>query len=357
MVTRPTYMGGLGFDLKWNMGWMHDMLSYMEKDPIHRRYHQNQITFSLIYAFSENFILPFSHDEVVHLKRSMLDKMPGDLWRKFANLRALYAYMYSHPGKKLLFMGGEFGQWTEWNEAKSLDWHLLEQRDHQQLHAFVRDLNQLYLSEPALHRGGRQLGGLPVDRPFRRRPVGHQLCAPRSGSEPADRGGVQLHAHPAVPATVWVCRWTAATQSFSTVTPPSTAAAVPAAAAKSRRRRFRGSTADSLHRWTCPRWVYCSYDHTPANRETVRSSGEMSTDNALHIRGGEIPERFALGDSVLPAASRTPGFRHSEVLIQEGRIRAVEPSIDARNGPCPGCARVSCAAGLHRRARARSDGP
>ena len=152
MVTRPTYMGGLGFDLKWNMGWMHDMLSYMEKDPIHRRYHQNQITFSLIYAFSENFILPFSHDEVVHLKRSMLDKMPGDLWRKFANLRALYAYMYSHPGKKLLFMGDEFGQWTEWNEAKSLDWHLLEQRDHQQLHAFVRDLNQLYLSEPALHQ-------------------------------------------------------------------------------------------------------------------------------------------------------------------------------------------------------------
>jgi 1,4-alpha-glucan branching enzyme len=151
MVTRPTYMGGLGFDLKWNMGWMHDMLSYMQKDPIHRRYHQNQITFSLIYAFHENFILPFSHDEVVHLKRSMLDKMPGDVWRKYANLRALYAYMCGHPGKKLLFMGSEFGQWTEWNEAKSLDWHLLEHADHQQLHAFVRDLNHLYLSEPALY--------------------------------------------------------------------------------------------------------------------------------------------------------------------------------------------------------------
>ena len=152
MVSRPTYTGGLGFDLKWNMGWMHDMLSYMQKDPIHRRYHQNQITFSLIYAFQENFVLPFSHDEVVHLKRSMLDKMPGDVWRKFANLRALYAYMTGHPGKKLLFMGGEFGQWTEWNEAKSLDWHLLEAPDHRQLQQFVADVNHLYLTEPALHQ-------------------------------------------------------------------------------------------------------------------------------------------------------------------------------------------------------------
>jgi 1,4-alpha-glucan branching enzyme len=152
MTTKPTYMGGLGFDYKWNMGWMHDMLSYMQKDPIHRRFHQNQITFSLMYAFTENFVLPFSHDEVVHLKRSMLDKMPGDVWRKYANLRALYAYMTSHPGKKLLFMGQEFGQWTEWNEARSLDWHLLQWQDHQQLQRFVADLNQIYLREPALHR-------------------------------------------------------------------------------------------------------------------------------------------------------------------------------------------------------------
>lgn len=152
MTTRPTYMGGLGFDLKWNMGWMHDMLSYMEKDPIYRRFNQNQITFSLMYAFTENFVLPFSHDEVVHLKRSMLDKMPGDSWRKFANLRALYAYMAAHPGKKLLFMGQEFGQWTEWNEARSLDWHLLQWTNHQQLQHFVAELNQLYQREPALHR-------------------------------------------------------------------------------------------------------------------------------------------------------------------------------------------------------------
>ena len=150
MVTRPTYMGGLGFDYKWNMGWMHDTLSYMEKDPIYRRYHQNEITFSLIYAFHENFILPFSHDEVVHLKKSMLDKMPGDVWQKYANLRALYAYMFGHPGKKLLFMGGEFGQWSEWSEARSLDWHLLQFEDHRKLQRFVRDLNHFYRHEPAL---------------------------------------------------------------------------------------------------------------------------------------------------------------------------------------------------------------
>jgi len=150
MVSRPTYTGGLGFDMKWNMGWMHDMLSYMEKESIHRRYHQNQVTFSLIYAFQENFVLPFSHDEVVHLKRSMLDKMPGDLWQKYANLRALYGYMTGHPGKKLLFMGGEFGQWSEWSEERSLDWHLLEWPEHQQLQRYVKELNHLYLTEAAL---------------------------------------------------------------------------------------------------------------------------------------------------------------------------------------------------------------
>jgi 1,4-alpha-glucan branching enzyme len=133
------------------MGWMHDTLKYFESDPIYRRYQHSHITFSLIYAFSENFVLPFSHDEVVHLKKSMLDKMPGDLWQKFANLRSLYAYMTGHPGKKLLFMGSEFGQWREWTEAYSLDWHLLEYDSHWQLKQYVADLNRLYLSEPALH--------------------------------------------------------------------------------------------------------------------------------------------------------------------------------------------------------------
>jgi len=152
LVTRPTYLGGLGFSLKWNMGWMHDILDYASKDPVYRRYHHNSLTFSLMYAFSENFVLPFSHDEVVHLKGSLLTRMPGDNWRRFANLRALYGYMIAHPGKKLLFMGSEFGQWHEWEFERQLGWELLDQPPHRQLQQYVRDLNHLYTSEPALHQ-------------------------------------------------------------------------------------------------------------------------------------------------------------------------------------------------------------
>jgi 1,4-alpha-glucan branching enzyme len=150
MVSRPTYLGGLGFGSKWNMGWMHDMLAYMSLDPVFRSYNQNNITFSLMYAFSENFVLPFSHDEVVYGKGSMIGKMPGDEWRKFANLRLLYGYMFGHPGKKLLFMGNDFGQWSEWSHDGSLDWRLLEQPYHSGLLRWVRDLNTLYRGEPSL---------------------------------------------------------------------------------------------------------------------------------------------------------------------------------------------------------------
>ena len=152
-VSRPTYAGGLGFHFKWNMGWMHDTLHYMQEDPINRRYHHHHMTFGMVYAYSENFVLPISHDEVVYGKGSMIEKMPGDEWQKFANLRAYYGFMWTHPGKKLLFMGQEFGQWREWNHDQSLDWHLLdgEGSRHKGLQTLVRDLNHLYREIPALH--------------------------------------------------------------------------------------------------------------------------------------------------------------------------------------------------------------
>ena len=183
-VSRPTYLGGLGFGFKWNMGWMHDTLSYFQQDPIHRRYHHHELTFSLMYAFSENFILPLSHDEVVHGKGSLLSKMPGDRWQKFANLRALLAYMWAHPGKKLLFMGQEFGQEREWSHERSLDWHLLEQPDHAGLQTLVGDLNRVYRDVPALwerdadHEAFRWLEVNDAD---------HNVIAfARAGREPSD---------------------------------------------------------------------------------------------------------------------------------------------------------------------------
>jgi 1,4-alpha-glucan branching enzyme len=183
-VSRPVYLGGLGFGLKWNMGWMHDMLGYMSEDPIYRSYHHNQITFSLLYAFSENFVLPFSHDEVVYGKGSLLRKMPGDDWQKFANLRLLYGYMFGHPGKKLLFMGCEFGQWSEWNHDASLEWHLLGRPFHSALQRWVRDLNTLYRGQRALHELDFDAGGFAwVDCSDVQRSV---ISFLRRGRNPAD---------------------------------------------------------------------------------------------------------------------------------------------------------------------------
>lgn len=159
MVSRPLYIGGLGFGMKWNMGWMHDTLEYFSKDPIYRKYDHNKLTFSIWYAFSENFVLPLSHDEVVHLKKSLIGKMPGDEWQRFANLRLLLGYMYGHPGKKLLFMGGEFAQWSEWNHDASLDWHLLQHPFHRGVQQWVKDLNHFYSNEPALYEMDFEAGG------------------------------------------------------------------------------------------------------------------------------------------------------------------------------------------------------
>jgi 1,4-alpha-glucan branching enzyme len=151
MVSRPAHVGGLGFGMKWNMGWMHDTLKYMSKDPLYRKYHHDQLTFSIWYAFTENFVLPLSHDEVVHGKGALIGKMPGDEWQRNANLRLLFGYMYGHPGKKLLFMGGEIAQWKEWNHDESIEWHALEYSSHQGVQKWVRDLNHLYRNEPALY--------------------------------------------------------------------------------------------------------------------------------------------------------------------------------------------------------------
>ena len=151
-VSKPTYMGGLGFGQKWMMGWMHDTLSYFKLDPIHRKFHQNEITFSIMYAFTENFMLPLSHDEVVHGKGSLIGRMRGDEWKRFANLRLMFAYMFTHPGTKLLFMGAEFGQTSEWNHDGSLNWHLLDHAPHQTMLTLIKDLNQFYKSEPALYQ-------------------------------------------------------------------------------------------------------------------------------------------------------------------------------------------------------------
>ncbi|GAA3109177.1 1,4-alpha-glucan branching protein GlgB [Nonomuraea salmonea] len=200
-VSRPVHLGGLGFGFKWNMGWMHDTLEYLRHEPIFRQYHHHKMTFSLLYAYSENYVLPLSHDEVVHGKGSLLGKMPGDEWQRFAQLRALLAFMWAHPGKQLLFMGGEFGQGSEWSESRGLDWWVLEFDGHQGVQRLVRDLNRIYRETPRAVGAGLQAGGVPVDR--RRRRLGQHvlvrpLCERRVGG--GVRGQLQWRAARELPA-------------------------------------------------------------------------------------------------------------------------------------------------------------
>jgi 1,4-alpha-glucan branching enzyme len=195
-VSRPVEHGGLGFAYKWNMGWMHDTLKYAGKDPVHRKYHHGDILFGLHYAFSENFILPLSHDEVVHGKRSILGRMPGDDWQRFANLRAYYSFMFGHPGKKLMFMGCEFGQQREWNHDHALDWHLLEDKRHAGVQALVRDLNSLYRATPALHELDCEASGFEW---IITEDVNHNVFAwMRKGSDPRARCVVVVNFSPNV---------------------------------------------------------------------------------------------------------------------------------------------------------------
>ena len=196
MVSRPVYLGGLGFSYKWNMGWMHDTLAYFKEDPIHRRYHQDKLTFGLLYAFSENFILPLSHDEVVHGKGSLLTRMPGDAWQKFANLRLYYSFMYSHPGKKLLFMGAEFGQGREWNHAAALDWQLLDIDWHVGIKRLLQDLNRLYQNTPALYEADCEPNGFEwIDCSDNEQSV---IAFLRRGKEPTELAVVVCNLTPVV---------------------------------------------------------------------------------------------------------------------------------------------------------------
>ncbi len=201
-VTLPGYTGGLGFCFKWNMGWMHDSLGYMRRDPIYRKYHQDELTFSQMYSFSENFVLPFSHDEVVHCKGSMLGRMPGDLWKKFANLRLLYGYMWTHPGKKLLFMGGDIGQWNEWNYATELQWELLQFEEHQGLKECVAGLNRVYRENTALHELDHSQEGFEwIDCSNREMST---LTYLRRGKDPGDYLVVACNFTPAVRNDFWI---------------------------------------------------------------------------------------------------------------------------------------------------------
>ena len=226
LVTGPTSAGGLGFGFKWNMGWMHDTLGYLKHDPVHRAYHHSEMTFAMVYAWSENYVLPISHDEVVHGKGSLLRKMPGDRWRQLANLRAYLGFMWAHPGKQLLFMGVELGQESEWAEARELDWWLLDHPEHRGVQSLVRDLNHAYTSTPGDLVARRRARRLPVDRRQRRRPQRLRLhpAGARRPGEPRGRRASRTSPPSRTRATGSACRRPASGTRSSTPTPRPTPA-------------------------------------------------------------------------------------------------------------------------------------
>jgi 1,4-alpha-glucan branching enzyme len=272
-VTQPTDQNGLGFGFKWNMGWMHDTLGYMAEEPVNRRYHHNRMTFSLVYAFTENFILPLSHDEVVHGKGSLLHKMPGDRWQQLANLRALYAYMWAHPGKQLLFSGGEFAQDAEWSEQNGLDWWLLDHAEHRGVFRTVQDLNAAYRERPALWRAGLQpvrvqLAGLGRRGPQRLRlhplvrRTARRWCAwPTSRACPGTTTGCRCRCPPGTRRSGTRC---------STPTPSSTAAAGWATSAGSWRSTSRCGASPRTRCCACRRWACCGWS-PPKARGAIRT--------------------------------------------------------------------------------------
>jgi alpha-1,4-glucan:alpha-1,4-glucan 6-glycosyltransferase len=332
-VSRPTYLGGLGFGFKWNMGWMHDTLAYFQQEPVYRKYHHHELTFSLVYAFSENFILPLSHDEVVHGKGSLIDKMPGDRWQKFANLRCLYAFMWAHPGKQLLFMGQEFAQGQEWSHERSLDWHLLEQPTTTGSSRSCRDLNGAYKAQPVVV--GARLSTRPASggsRPTTRAPTSSPSPAPPRTprrSSCASRTCLPCRAR----GTASGCRAPAAGRRRSTRTPSTTAARTPGTGARSRRSRSRGTTSRSPPR-SRSRRSPCS-GSCPS--DVVRGSVPATTGGSIRTRRGAVsavgqpePSRLLIACPDRPGiVAAVAGFLHARGA---NIVASDQHSTDPRGG-------------------------
>ena len=324
-VTRPTHLGGLGFGFKWNMGWMHDTLDYAAREPVYRAYHHHQMTFSMVYAFSENFVLPISHDEVVHGKGSMLRKMPGDRWQQLANLRALYGYMWAHPGKQLLFMGQEFAQESEWAEGRSLDWWLLDTPDHRGMHSLVRDLNALYREQPGAVEPGHRPRRVRLDR--RQRRGLERLLLPALGQRGRGAGvrdELRRHPAPRLPARAALRRRLAR-------------------GAQHRRRRLRrqrggqprpgggrprsrGTASPRRRRSRCRRWRRCG--SSPEARRALGTGGRMGPVHPLYAHAREARESRRLADLY--------GADPVLAVVGEAPADGRPPSWSRRGGGWPG---------------------